>query len=698
MISTEIYVEDRKIDLLQDISTEFTYAIDDVSEFGSRNTSFSKTISIPGTGVNNAIFGYIFELNNANFTDNDLPNVGYNYNVTKQANCKIFVDKVQIFKGTLRILEIIIDKETIEYQCSVVGELGGFITTLGNKRLTGNTNVEDDLDFSAYNHTYSVANISNSWDNPGGSGYYYPLIDYGDVSTGNGAGGAGGHGVAKKDFQYTTFRPALYVKEYIQKIFAGTDYTFNCPFFDEPIFKRLIIPHNQTKITALNNTSLSAAAKLITINTNLSDIVEYTLITAGSFTLDGLGQLFTYTSGVNITTDINILLRGNVTFFNPSLPNYSVILKKNGTEIGRQDFDASVSTFMNCNFTVNNITFANTNTMQVQILGNGIILDITLGELVVTTSTPTQVQINLGETIKINETIPRGIFQSDFFLSIVKMFNLYVYENKFNDKELVISPYVDFYPEKSDEALDWTNKIDRAKPLSIKPMSEVNARYYNYKFKQDNDFYSENYRKKYTEGYGDFIYDTEFDFVKETDTLEVIFAASVLYQATGEDKVFPAIYKKSNSNNAEDRMDSIIRIMQTKKITGVSTWHIKNVNSNLGNYTSYGYAGHLDDPINPQNDLNFGAPKEIQFSPNRYPEVNVFNAYHSPYLAEITSKDSKLLTCYGLLDIIDIFNLDFSKYVFIDGVLFRLNKVENYNPMEYNTTKLSFLKVIETQY
>jgi hypothetical protein len=688
MISTEIYVEERKIDLLQDISTEFTYAIDDVSDFGSRNTSFSKTINIPGTGLNNAIFGYIFELNNANFTDNDLPNVGYNYNVTKQANCKIFVDKVQIFKGTLRILEIVIDKEKIEYQCCVVGELGGFINQLGNKRL-------EELNFSAYNHTYSVANISASWDNAGGSGYYYPLIDYGGVSIGN---GGGGHGVAKKDFQYTTFRPALYVKEYIQKIFAGTDYTFNCPFFDTALFKRLIIPNNQTRITTLNNTSLNAAAKLITINTNLSDIVEYTLVTAGSFTLDGLGQLFTYTSGVTITTNINVLLRGNVTFFNPSLPNYSVILKKNGTEIGRQDFDASVSTFMNCDFTVNNITFANTDTMQVIISGNGIILDITMGEIGVTTSTPTQVQVNLGETIKINETIPRGIFQSDFFLSIVKMFNLYVYENKFNDKELIISPYVDFYPEVSANAEDWTNKIDRAKPLSIKPMSEVNARYYNYKFKQDNDFYNENYRKKYTEGYGDFIYDTEFDFVKETDTLEVIFAASVLYQATGEDKVFPAIYKKSNSNNAEDKMDSIIRIMQTKKITGVSTWHIMNNNTNLANYTSYGYAGHLDDPINPTNDINFGAPKEIQFSPNRYPEVNVFNAYHSPYIAEITHKDSKLLTCYGLLDIIDIFNLDFSKYVFIDGVLFRLNKVENYNPMEYNTTKLSFLKVIETRY
>jgi hypothetical protein len=688
MISTEIYIEDRKLDLLQDISTEFTYAIDDVSEFGSRNTAFSKTISIPGTGLNNSIFGYIFELNNANFTVDTLPNVGYNYNVTKQANCKIFVEKVQIFKGTLRILEIVIDKETIEYQCCVVGELGGFINQLGNKRL-------EDLDFSAYNHTYSVANISSSWDNAGGSGYYYPLIDYGGVSIGN---GGGGHGVAKKDFQYTTFRPALYVKEYMQKIFAGTDYTFSCPFFNTALFNRLIIPNNQTNITALNNTSFSATANNRTMDLTTEPYVRYTVVTAGSFSADTFNEVFTYTGATSINTSVRVRLSGFVNSFNPANPSYSVILRKNGVPIGSQNFDASVRRILDCDFTVAGVTFANTDYFQVEILGTGMEVEIFTGNLDITTTTPTLVQINLGENIKINETIPRGIFQRDFFLSIVKMFNLYVYENKFNDKELVISPYVDFYPEVSANAEDWTNKIDRAKPLSIKPMSEINARYYNYKFKQDNDFYNENYRKKYTEGYGDFIYDTEFDFVKETDTLEVIFAASILYQETGQDKVFPAIYKKSNSNNAEDKMDSIIRIMQTKKITGVSTWHIMNNNTNLANYTSYGYAGHLDDPINPTNDINFGAPKEIQFSPNRYPEVNVFNAYHSPYIAEITSEYSKLLTCYALLDIIDIYNLDFSKYIFIDGVLFRLNKVENYNPMEYNTTKLSFLKVIETSY
>jgi hypothetical protein len=685
MISTEIYIEERKIDLLQDLSTEFTYAIDDVSDFASRNTAFSKTINIPGTATNNLVFGYIFELNNANVTDSALPNVAYNYNVTKQANCKIFIDKIQIFKGTLRILEIVIDKETIEYQCSVVGELGGFINQLGNKRL-------EDLDFSAYDHTYSVANITNSWDNVGGSGYYYPLIDYGNVSTGT-------YGVAKKDFQYTTFRPALYVKEYIDKIFAGTEYTFNCSFFNTPLFKRLIIPHNQTTITALNNTSLSATAQERTMTITSDPYVKYTLVTAGSFSLDtGTSSLFTYTSGSSLTTNIQLSLTGTVVTYNPAYPTYSVILRKNGVEIGRQDFDASIRRFMACNFSVNGITFLNTDTMQIEILGSFMDIDIVFGNLFLTTTTPTQVQINIGEQIKVSQTTPRGIFQRDFFLSIVKMFNLYVYENKFNDKELVISPYVDFYPNTSATAEDWTNKIDRAKPISIKPMSEANARYYNYKYKQDNDFYGENYRKKYTEGYGDYIYDTEFDFVKETEKLELIFASSVLYQATGQDKVYPAIYKKSNTNSAEDRMDSIIRILQTKKIIGVAGWNIMNNATVLGTYTSYGYAGHLDDPINSTKDINFGAPKEVQFAPNVYTNNNLFRDYHSSYILEITNKDSKLLSCFGLLDIIDIFNLDFSKYVYIDGVLFRLNKVENFNPMEFNTTKLSFLKVIETQY
>jgi hypothetical protein len=149
-------------------------------------------------------------------------------------------------------------------------------------------------------------------------------------------------------------------------------------------------------------------------------------------------------------------------------------------------------------------------------------------------------------------------------------------------------------------------------------------------------------------------------------------------------------------------MDSVIRIMQVQKITGVHSWHIRNQdnNGNLHTGTYYGYAGHLhfNGSGIPIEDINFGAPKEVYISTTSYPTANLFNVYHSEYIAEITNKDSKLLTCSALLNTVDINTLDFSKYIWIDGVLFRLNTVEGYNPMEYNTTKISLLKVIETTY
>jgi hypothetical protein len=149
-------------------------------------------------------------------------------------------------------------------------------------------------------------------------------------------------------------------------------------------------------------------------------------------------------------------------------------------------------------------------------------------------------------------------------------------------------------------------------------------------------------------------------------------------------------------------MDSVIRIMQVQKITGVSSWHIQKQDGsgNLHTGTYYGYAGHLffNGSGIPTEDINFGAPKEVYVTVTSYPTANLFNVYHSEYIAEITDKNSKLLTCSALLNTVDINNLDFSKYIWIDGVLFRLNKVEGYNPMEYNTTKISLLKVIEISY
>jgi hypothetical protein len=670
---TEIYIENQRLDLTEDVDTDFTYTIDDINDFGAKNTSYSKTIRIAGNGNNNAIFGNIFDLNNANFSSEDAPNVGVNYNASKNAQCRIFIDGIQIFKGALRILEIIQEGSALFYECSVVGDLGGFMSALGNKKL-------EELDFSAYNTAWNFTNITNSWDNINGSGVYYPLIDYGKVSSLVNTR-------EKKDFDYKAFRPALFVKEMLNKIVNDSEYTWTFPLLDTALFNRLVIPNNQRIVNRLSNNLFTGNFTAGTYTA--SPFPPLTVITSGLFT--GTNPL-TYT-GSTIST--NISSRLNIQFKAPLPTAVTVTLNRAGSPIKTINlYVNSGTTTYSLDLSLENIILLNGQQLSILISSNVTQYQVTSGGYFnLTSSVSTEIPVLYGEQLEINYCIPKGIFQRDFFISICKLFNLYVYDDPFDEKKLIIKPYIDFY---GSTIQDWTNKVDRESTWSIKPMSEVKARYYQFKYKQDNDYYAENYRKKFNEGYGDFIFDTEFDFVKDTDSEEVIFAGTTLYNLVGTDKIYSAIYKLSSSATTEDPMDSVIRILQAKKITGLLSYNIQNNFANVGtSLTSYGYAGHLDDPYAPTNDLCFGSPKEIYFTTSTYPTTNLFNAYYSEYMAEITDKDSKLLSCNVLLNSFDIQSLDFSKFVYIDNVLYRLNIVDSYNPINYTTTKIELLKVID---
>lgn len=685
MIRTEIYIENNLIDLLQDIGTDFTYTIDDVRDFGSRNTSFSRTISIPATARNNKILGFAFDLGMAHEHNMDLPNVNTNFTPSQAAKCEVYIDKIQIFKGVIRILEIISNNGITEYQCAVFGELGGFITELGNKRL-------EDLDFSEYNHTWNVTTIQNSWNTINGSGYYYPLIDYGDVSTN------------KDDFHVSTFRPALYVREYLQKIFAGTSYTLNCDFFNSDFFKKLIIPNNSQGIQGTNDRfilgTITATKTILNSNTPTARNIDlpFDNTTLLNFTENGSKSIFTYTDG---TKTVRAVASISGLYQTDAASSIIATLYVNGVAVQtltQNTFSANNPFSFDFDWTGN---IANTNTVRINIsvpaTANTYIVNISSANFTFTQLAAQLTKVAYNGTVSMNNNLPKGIFQKDFFLSVCKMFNLYVYQDNINEKQINIAPFIDFYSDATTNSLDWSQKIDMSSTMSIKPMSQLNARYYAYKYTPDTDYFNDNYLKKYGQSYGDYLYDSEFDYVKDTASTQILFAPSALVLHSGQDKYHTSIYKLSNNNTQEDPMDSVIRIIMAKKQTGVSSWKIQDdAGGTLATLTSYGYAGHLDDPLNPTVDLNFGVPKELQFPASTYPTNNLFNTYHKPYILEITDMESKLLTCRVYLNALDIYNLDFSKYIWINGVLFRLNKVESYDPTDFRTTQVNLLKVINT--
>ena len=127
----------------------------------------------------------------------------------------------------------------------------------------------------------------------------------------------------------------------------------------------------------------------------------------------------------------------------------------------------------------------------------------------------------------------------------------------------------------------------------------------------------------------------------------------------------------------EESVTSNIRILQAKEVTGVTSWNITDVSGGtLASGTTYGYAGHLDNPDAPAADLNFGATKELYFTLVAGAlQNNLFNAYYSSYMGEITDKDSRLVTAKIKLTEQDIYNLDFGRFIFFDGVLYRLQRI-----------------------
>lgn len=676
---TKIYLEGYELDITEGLSNIITYAVDDIVNIDSKMTSFSKTIVIPGTANNNNLLGNIFDFNNANFTDTSA-NVFYNFNASKLAKCRIEVNGLQIIKGGLRLLKIIHDRRNIEYEVAVFGELGNFISALGNKKL-------EDLDFSEYDHTYSVANIASSWDNwNAGQGYYYPLIDYGAVSTN------------KHDFQYSALRPAFFMREYLTKIIADAGFTFESNFFDTNFFKRIGISHNQKSLRGNVNTnyvnsvkstsqSISGVDTNVTFNTNT--LSNFTLVDGYKYRHDGV---------TTITTKCLLTISGS---YQSIFTKTRVLIQKYGSSYEQSEVYLP-QTFTSKSFSVTlelDTSFALNDYVQVKIndsygMTTG---SITSATFIVDKDPPGYIELLIGDTVNANNALPRGVFQKDFFTSILKLFNLIVTEDKYKEDHLIIEPYVDFYNLNPSTYIDWTDKVDRSQVIQIEPMSQVNARLYQYSFKQDNDYYNEQYRKAYNEGYGDRLYDNGLEFVKDTDKLELIFSATPIVGYDGEDKVYSTIFKMSGNN--EEQIDSNIRLMQFKKVTGVSSWDIKNGVTVLGSYTNYPYAGHLDDPDIPNADINFGVPKELYFTlVSGDLANNMFNAYYSPYMAEITDKDSRIVTLNVKLNDVDIFNLDFSKFIYIDGCLYRLIKVMDYNAGSNETTKVQLLRVIKTQY
>ena len=112
--------------------------------------------------------------------------------------------------------------------------------------------------------------------------------------------------------------------------------------------------------------------------------------------------------------------------------------------------------------------------------------------------------------------------------------------------------------------------------------------------------------------------------------------------------------------------------------------------------SSYPYVGHLNSLTSPTFDFNFGVPDYIYYDGASYTTENLYY-YHDQFMKEIISKFGKQVGCYIKITPDMINQLDFKKLINIDGVIYRLQKIENWDSGKDQTTAVELIRIIKSE-
>lgn len=688
------------VDLPSDFGILINKSIADIREPESRSSDWSKTFTLPGTKANNKLFTHLFDLN-LSIRNTSATNFSPDFNPNLKADAILQVDEVTQIQGFIRLLGIKInDFNQIEYECSMHGELADLFAKIADAKLA-------DLDFTAYNHIISDTNIFNSWDTsiiknssgyvnfsggaPIGEGYIYGWIDNGTY--------------ADYSMMYTDdMTPYLYAKTVVDAIFSGTGYSYSSgSFFNTAQFKRLVIPC-PTKSPILSE----ADVKLRQFEAKASGTVTYPQGGQYNFPVEisDISNQYnpttsTFTNGFhNQKYDFNFYASGTVTNLTPNVTCWVAF---------RLFINGKPSKQIWHNFVTDG---TGTGTLDVTLIFDGIRLrkgdtvTVNPGYIRDGGAISTASRTVLNSNSKFYNTVVEssygyddlmdftGFFtgvetkQREFMRWIFTMFNLYIEATEI-EKQLIILPREEFL---INTVRDWTTKRDTSQPLEIIPMGELEAGRYIFTYKEGNDDGNKFYKEDYSRTYGDRQILVQNDFVKDEKKIEIGFVPTIIVKAPNEiDKYFPEI-----ATNDGERKSGDLRILQYKyKTSQVYTVRNGAFSTTATGGTlkaTYPWMGHLDDPLNSTSDINFGLPRFVGLPPGTaITNNNLFNQYWSKYLQEITDKDSKIVKGRFYLTPADMERLSFRDLYFFDGNYFRLNKIEDYDPINPSVNICEFL-------
>lgn len=250
---------------VEDLDFTTTYNVADIADLSARKDNITKQFNLKGTKKNNIALGSLFHTNRTSDIADGQPTIGYNYNPLKRVTALIYEDGALIVSGSLRIVAVTYKDKVVTYTAVITGSVTDLKVALADKYLT-------DLDLTDLKHVWKLSTWLNSqqtstqrWNSATssyttspfkkGSGYVYPLVDYGENFTNPLFNGTSR---LSPWYDIRNMRPAVYAKEYLDRIFKQEvlqGYTYevkgDAEFLDK--IDSLVVPYSAEKLNGKNN-------------------------------------------------------------------------------------------------------------------------------------------------------------------------------------------------------------------------------------------------------------------------------------------------------------------------------------------------------------------------------------------------------------------------------------------------------------
>jgi hypothetical protein len=740
----ELFINDRLVDLDQSIPFPLTFNISDIKDLTARKGNKSKTIKLPGTRRNHELMLSVFTLSSIDkISDDESDFVDFDPSI--KATAKYYQNGLLEFNGVAQLMECTLSNGVWTFDVTLVSDTIDYIARLQKIKV-------NELGWSEYNHALTLVNQQNSWSglieengSPAyvysspdwdGRGYYYGLIDYGYTRP------------TPSTFGVEHIPPQVFVYEVLEKAFAYAGITWTSTFMESQLFKRLLLTYaggdlptidstqsnNDSAFTTEANNAGSGAIIKGTVQQYGSGIAfmnDLTLIDNYDCTVnqDNINQLQTtspvlFVSATEGLVTVNYVGDHDITWTtNAALiyGDYNVRLAifKNGILISNDviyqgvlegvgnghsltftfDYSRQINLLINDALTFK-ISY---NLLASQGLGTTGLTFITTeiisntADLNITRDTQT---LSAGGTVNLAAFLPD--MTCDVFLKgIITAFNLFIKPSVADPSILEIEPLNDFYNAAGD-AIDWTYKIDKSKDLTVTPTINFAAKNYKFNFEQDDDYFNTKYVEDVQKQYGQFLIESQSQFATNDAVFKLPFSQKLLARIPEDspssftDLIVPRSFQIKTNEDGTSTIEKkkgkpfIVQLGELRP----GVWEHRSETGVDDNLTDYPYVGHLDSIDSPSFDFNFGVPDFVFWSTSVYTTNNLY-IYHEKFIKELVSRFGKQLTCSAMLAPEDINALDFKNLINIDGIVYRLQKVSDYDSGKNTSTQIELIRIIE---